>query len=118
MVAPVSSSYAVECYRTSRARSHSALHVRHNSARKLRKIPFQATNTANSNWQRNLVNQDQRRIKTEDTADARVQAIETAAIRISGIELAEKIRKLSSRRESCRPDPELLQTFGRLCWPA
>src|SRR3954447_16204387 len=40
MVAPVSSSYAVECYRTSRARSHSALHVRHNSARKLRKIQF------------------------------------------------------------------------------
>src|SRR5436305_15310520 len=40
MVAPVSSSYAVECYRTSRARSHSALHARHNSARKLRKIHF------------------------------------------------------------------------------
>ena len=43
---------------------------------------------------------------------------ETAAITISGIELAEKVQKnISSRRERCQPDPQLLQTSGTLCWP-
>jgi transposase-like protein len=46
-----------------------------------------------SKYLNNVVEQDHRRIKQADSGDARIKRFQTAAITISGIELAEKIRK-------------------------
>src|SRR3954453_15480143 len=67
-----------------------------------------------SKYLNNIVEQDHRRIKHRIRSMLGFKQFETAAITISGIELAEKIRKISSRQESYRADPELLQTFGPL----
>jgi hypothetical protein len=69
-----------------------------------------------SKYLNNVVEQDHRRIKHWIRPMLGFKRFETAAIMISGIELAEKIRKDQFKTESYQADPKRFQRFGRLSW--
>jgi transposase-like protein len=67
-----------------------------------------------SKYLNNVVEQDHRRIKQRIRPMLGFKRFETAAITISGIELAKKIRKHQFKTGKLPADPKLPQIFGRL----
>jgi transposase-like protein len=70
-----------------------------------------------SKYLNNVVEQDHRRVKQRTGPMLGFKRFDTATITISGIELAEKSRRLNSRRENWRVDRPQRRQSGWLFWP-